>query len=357
MPFERFLKNMEIVAQLDDEPNDVGGLTAGELKEKFDEGGQAVKEYLNGTLLPGLEGEAAAGDIGALPFGKVTGTDVQTQLRQISDSVEQVALGQIPDGSIGADKLANGAIGAEKLMDHSIGPDKLIGALQSYYIQFEAEDWARGELRISPAVHKLPTALPILTKTLQMRIHRSARDYSQGQVAGAKTKFVAAQAAALTANSANPGTYPVAADGHVMLTWEQVQYYLLEGVLASASAAAAKAAQLGFDWREVETLPVVSPATLDQLLAAAYLPALGGSSAALDGLWSLECLQGLRFRSVVAGKVGEDKKYDLFGRMSGSTWGVLESRVELDGETGELVLSAEQPYAGQLLVIASPGVG
>lgn len=357
MPFTRFLKNMEIVSQLDDEPNDVGGLTAGELKEKFDEGGQAVKEYLNDTLLPGLEGASAAGDIGAAPFGKVTGTNVQAQLQQISGSVEQVALGQIPDGSIGADKLADGSIGPEKLVDHSIGPDKLIGALQSYYIRFEAEDWVQGELRISPAVHKLPTALPILAKTLHMRIHRSARDYSQDQAAGAKTKFVAAQAAALAANSASPGTYPVAADGHVTLTWEQVQYYLLEEVLASAQEAAAKAAELGFDWQEVSTLPVESPATLDQLLAAAYLPALGGSSAVLDELWSLECLQGLRFRAAVAGKVGEDRKYDLFGRMSDSTWGVRESRVELDGETGELVLSAAEPYAGQLLVIASPGVG
>ena len=29
MPFERFLKDMEIIARLDDEPNDVGGLNAG----------------------------------------------------------------------------------------------------------------------------------------------------------------------------------------------------------------------------------------------------------------------------------------------------------------------------------------
>lgn len=77
---------------------------------------------------------------------------------------------------------------------------------------------------------------------------------------------------------------------------------------------------------------------------------------ALDELWSLECLQGLHFRTAVEGKTGEGKKYDLFGRMSDSTWGVRESRVELDGETGELVLSAAEPYAGQLLVIASPGV-
>lgn len=357
MPFERFLKNMEIIAQLDDEPNDVGGLTAGELKEKFDEAGQAVQTYLNDTLLPDLEAEPAAGSIGAAPFGKVTGTDVQTQLQQISDSVEQVALGQIPDGSIGADKLANASIGPEKLVDHSIGPDKLVGALQSYYTRFEAEDWTGNALRIAPAVHGLPTPLAVLDGTVRMRLHRSARDYGPSQVAGAKTRFVAAQAAALAANSASAGTYPVADDGHVMLTWAQVQYYLLEQVLSPAQTAENKAAELGFDWQEVETLQVESPASLEQLLSAAYLPALGGSSAALDALWSLECLQGLRFRAAVAGEVGENKTYDLFGRMSGSTWGVYESRMTLDSGTGELVLSAPQPYAGELLAIARAEVG
>ena len=55
MAIEKFNKNMAIIAALDDEPNDVGGLTAAELKAKFDEGGQALKDYLNATLLPALE--------------------------------------------------------------------------------------------------------------------------------------------------------------------------------------------------------------------------------------------------------------------------------------------------------------
>ena len=55
MSIERFSKDMLIVSKLDDEPNDVGGLTAEELKGKFDEGGQALKEYINRTLLPALE--------------------------------------------------------------------------------------------------------------------------------------------------------------------------------------------------------------------------------------------------------------------------------------------------------------
>lgn len=46
---------MNIIAKLPDEPNDVGGLTAEELKGKFDEGGVALKEFINETLLPALE--------------------------------------------------------------------------------------------------------------------------------------------------------------------------------------------------------------------------------------------------------------------------------------------------------------
>lgn len=52
---EQFTKDMNIIAKLDDEPNDVGGLTAAQLKAKFDEGGVALKEYINAVLLPELE--------------------------------------------------------------------------------------------------------------------------------------------------------------------------------------------------------------------------------------------------------------------------------------------------------------
>lgn len=50
MAMPKFNKDMAIISALDDEPNDVGGLSAAELKAKFDEGGQAIKDYLNETL-------------------------------------------------------------------------------------------------------------------------------------------------------------------------------------------------------------------------------------------------------------------------------------------------------------------
>ena len=51
--------NLDIIQQLDDEPNDVGGLTSAELKAKFDEAGNVIKTYINGTLIPAILSEDA----------------------------------------------------------------------------------------------------------------------------------------------------------------------------------------------------------------------------------------------------------------------------------------------------------
>lgn len=49
-----FPDDMEIIQALDDEPNDVGGLTAAELKAKFDEAGLRIQRYINEILLPAV---------------------------------------------------------------------------------------------------------------------------------------------------------------------------------------------------------------------------------------------------------------------------------------------------------------
>lgn len=51
--------DMDIIQKLDDEPNDVGGLTAQELKEEFDKAGNIVKDYINDTLLPAISDTVA----------------------------------------------------------------------------------------------------------------------------------------------------------------------------------------------------------------------------------------------------------------------------------------------------------
>lgn len=62
MALTQFTKDMNIISALDDEPNDVGGLSADELKAKFDEGGLAVKSYINGTLLVEINTKLATKD-------------------------------------------------------------------------------------------------------------------------------------------------------------------------------------------------------------------------------------------------------------------------------------------------------
>ena len=59
MPITPFDENLDIIQALADEPNDDDGLTADELKAKFDEAGNLIKGYLNDTLIPDTEEMAA----------------------------------------------------------------------------------------------------------------------------------------------------------------------------------------------------------------------------------------------------------------------------------------------------------
>ena len=46
--------DLNIIQTLDDEPNDVGGLSAQQLKAKYDESGNIIKRYINEKLIPAV---------------------------------------------------------------------------------------------------------------------------------------------------------------------------------------------------------------------------------------------------------------------------------------------------------------
>ena len=52
----------QALKKLDDEPNDVGGLTSAQLKTKFDEAGNTIKTYINDTLIPAILTDDATED-------------------------------------------------------------------------------------------------------------------------------------------------------------------------------------------------------------------------------------------------------------------------------------------------------
>ena len=57
MALPKMTVNVNNIQGLSDRPNTADGLTASQLKEKFDKAGQDIKNYLNDTLLPACEKE------------------------------------------------------------------------------------------------------------------------------------------------------------------------------------------------------------------------------------------------------------------------------------------------------------
>lgn len=44
--------DISFISKLDDEPNDVGGMTSAQLKAEFDKAGNVIKDYINNSLIP-----------------------------------------------------------------------------------------------------------------------------------------------------------------------------------------------------------------------------------------------------------------------------------------------------------------
>lgn len=117
---------MSIIALLPDEPNDVGGLSAEQLKEKFDEGGNALKEYLNKTLIPEVEAAIEAAALGVPSGNGIDGRIIVdgslTSGKYAPRSVDEDA---IADGAMTEPKVANRAITGIKVAKDSIGREHL----------------------------------------------------------------------------------------------------------------------------------------------------------------------------------------------------------------------------------------
>lgn len=240
--------------------------------------------------------------------------------------------------------------GKADLVDGKV-PSTQLPAMGAWKRVFEVEQWddEAGELRIPKTEHGMTPTEKYTMSVVRQRVDRTALDYYGDAAAQGRTGIINAMKAALAANETSPDTYPTASDGHVQLTWAQVQYYLLEGVLTSDTEAQSKATEKGFDWQNRDITGAVTEVTLDQVLTAAYIPALDGSSATLDSLCTDVVLQGLRLRRK-ADNVGTVTKYDLDGKLVAGGWGAIEAQVYWDLETEDLVVAGDA-FAGDLCVL------
>jgi hypothetical protein len=133
MAFTRLTQDLNIIAKLDDEPNDEGGLTAAAFRAKFDEAGLAAQGFLNNTLIGELEsaetGASGASNIGFAPTDGVSETNVQDAIENVQAQIAGVALGAIPDGSVTASKLADEAVTGDKMADEAVSAAHLASDL------------------------------------------------------------------------------------------------------------------------------------------------------------------------------------------------------------------------------------
>ena len=102
----RVTDELGTVSTLDDRPNDTGGLTAAELKAKFDADAGTLKDYVNDVLIPFLEGTSAAASLGIATISGFSADNIQTALEEIIGAMQGITQGSVADGSITLAKLA-----------------------------------------------------------------------------------------------------------------------------------------------------------------------------------------------------------------------------------------------------------
>ena len=142
MAISKFNEDLDIIQKLDTYPNDTDGLSADELKERFDRAGNLLKTFLNEVLIPELAAEN-------IPFTASTAVDavnIQKAIENVQAQISGVTLNMIPDRTVTRAKLAKSL-------------DDLLSALSS---DSTSHDSSIAELGASKAVKSVSYAKTLL---------------------------------------------------------------------------------------------------------------------------------------------------------------------------------------------------
>lgn len=93
--------DLSIIQKLDDYPNDIGGLSAAQLKAKFDEGVLALQTYINTVLIPALIAEK----IPFTPSTAINAETIQAAIENVQSQLSRAVAGTIPNNTVGMEKL------------------------------------------------------------------------------------------------------------------------------------------------------------------------------------------------------------------------------------------------------------
>ena len=128
-------RGVDYVSELDNKPNDVGGLNPAQLKAIFDQAGMEIQAYLNNTLTAELEAAGGASSIGIQTIGTIAATTIQGALEALYGAITEahapsdnsVTTAKIYAQAVTTDKLADDAVTAAKIKDGEVGENELAG--------------------------------------------------------------------------------------------------------------------------------------------------------------------------------------------------------------------------------------
>ena len=103
MAIPKMTDDLNIIQALSDLPNSEDGLTAEDLKAKFDEAGLAIQEFINEKLIPAL----VAAKIPFAPTNEINAETIQRAIENVQEQVKDAASGTIVNGSITKEKIAS----------------------------------------------------------------------------------------------------------------------------------------------------------------------------------------------------------------------------------------------------------
>jgi hypothetical protein len=106
MSLTKLTTDLSNVSALDDEPNDVTGLTAAQVKTTFDKAGNDIKTFIN-TILTAEIDALPASSVSVTAIPTFTGADVQTVLESVKTRIDTIstsnANAEVADTHTGAD--------------------------------------------------------------------------------------------------------------------------------------------------------------------------------------------------------------------------------------------------------------
>lgn len=151
MAIAKFTGNVKVHENLPDQPNDIDGYSAEQMKELFDRPGVLIKQWLNEVLLPGLK----ASNLAFSPVSGINAQTIQEAIENVQRQAAEAVSGSIPEASISREKLT------AELLSRIYGGKAWVSLDEPAMAQNPASDFPVGQLWICPSFTMANKALAV----------------------------------------------------------------------------------------------------------------------------------------------------------------------------------------------------